>query len=122
MSATITISLSDADYERLRKAAERANISPEALAADAIAEKYSMEEARKKLASNSERAWEDPAIAIMRANGHLADTCSYPLPPAADLPPYGSPEYKRLLEEIGQELSDAVEQSGKSILDLIERR
>jgi hypothetical protein len=45
-----------------------------------------------------------------------------PYPGVEDLPPHGSPERAQLEEEIGAELSDALERSGLSILDLIERR
>jgi hypothetical protein len=59
----------------------------------------------------------------MRERGHLVDPKSYPpYPGVADLPLRGSAEEAQLLEEIGDELSDALEQSGLTIVDLIERR
>jgi hypothetical protein len=55
----------------------------------------------------------------MRERGHLVDPKSMPPPPTfPDMPPYGTPEWDAMLEEIGEELSDAVERSGISLSDL----
>ena len=64
---------------------------------------------------------EDPMIALMRANGHLVDPAAVPPPQATDLPPYGSEEWTRALEALGQEASDALDRMGTSVADLVER-
>ena len=64
---------------------------------------------------------EDPMIAVMRANGHLVDPAAFPPPRATDLPPYGSEEWTRALEALGQEASDALDRMGTSVADLVER-
>ncbi len=119
MSKTLTIQLSDADYEAVRVAAERAKQSPEQLIAETIAERFG--QPRSPDASFQES--KNRLLALMRAHGHLVEPRN--VPPqhgGADLPPYGSAEEAQLMREIGDELSDALEQSGLSILDLIERR
>ena len=69
------------------------------------------------------QASRESLIAALRAQGMLEDSSGLPpYPGTDDLPPQGSPEEAQLLKEIGDELSDALEQSGLSILDLIERR
>ncbi len=61
-------------------------------------------------------------LAVMRERGHLVDPSTLaPYPGVASLPPVGSPERAQLEDEVGEALSDALEQSGKSILDLIDR-
>ena len=65
----------------------------------------------------------DDFLALMRRHGYLAETRRAPSnSDAAELPPLGSAERTAFDEEIGDALSDALEQSGLSILDLIERR
>ena len=123
MPRTLSIILPDADYEALRTAAERAGASPEALAAATILRDI----AARQLATPptpSARPGEDPVLAIMRARGHLEDPAviAATMPSFDDLPPRGSPEEARLLEEIGEELSEAWRATGKSLADLIERR
>lgn len=117
MSRTLSITLPDADYEALRAAAERAGVSPEQLAAAAVTQNVA---ARKLPAAPGE----DPVLAIMRARGHLEDPAviAATMPSFDDLPPRGSPEEAKLLEEIGEELSDALEEMGLTINDLVERR
>jgi hypothetical protein len=105
----------------VRATAARAHQSPEELIADTIAERFGADgtaptqtpeqEAKKRL------------FALMRERGHLVDAKSYPsYPGMADLPPRGSPQRAQLEEVIAEALSDALERSGLSILDLIERR
>jgi hypothetical protein len=119
MSKTLTIHLSDADYEAVRAAAEQANQSPEELIATAAAERFGAKSQSQSAIHESREAF----IAALRAQGLLADTTGLPpYPGTEDLPPPGSPEEAQLLKDIGDELSDALEQSGLSILDLIERR
>ena len=61
--------------------------------------------------------------ARLREQGVVSDPALLPPHPGTeDLPPRGSPEEQRFLDELGDELSDALERSGLSILDLIERR
>ena len=117
MSKTITITLPDDAYEALQTAAQRANRSPEELVTDAVTAQYSTTENRLESS-----AQEDPVLAVMRSRGHLVDPHS--LPPylgVAELPPKGSPEEAQLLEEIGNEASDALERMGIDIADLVER-
>ncbi len=117
MTVNLTIQLSDAAYEAVRAAAERAHQSPEELIAATLAERYG------EIAGTPQPLGEDPLIQVMRERGHLVDPKSYlPYPGVDDLPPRGSPERAQLEKEIGEELSDAVERSGLSIVDLIERR
>jgi hypothetical protein len=62
-------------------------------------------------------------LGIMREQAHLVDTNGVPpYPGVAEVPRLGTPERAQFEEEIGNALSDALEQSGLSLLDLIERR
>ena len=129
MPQTITISIPDDTYEALRSAGAQAHQSPEEVAAAAIAEKFpsngtapSTAPAGDASAADFQRA-KEALIAVMRGHGHLVDPSTLPpYPGVADLPPYGSPERAKLEEEIAAEIGDALERSGLSILDLIERR
>jgi hypothetical protein len=119
MSQSITIQLSDAAYQAVRAAAARADRSPEELIAETVTEHFDQSKA-----GQTERiaASEDPVIRVMRERGHLVDPRAYPAPPMlSDMPPHGSPEEAQMLEEIGHELSDALERTGKSLGDLVER-
>ncbi|MGH2514469.1 MAG: hypothetical protein ACRDHP_02330 [Ktedonobacterales bacterium] len=117
MSKTITITIPDEAYEALQSAAQRANRSPEELVADAVTTRFHM--VQEQSASSPP---EDPVIAVMRARGHLVDPSTLPpYPGVADLPPKGSPEEAQLLEELGNEASDALERMGIDIADLVER-
>jgi hypothetical protein len=121
MSKTLTITLADDQYEALRAAAAQAGQAPEALAAALIAMRFAATPATPAT-SPGPTPFVDPVIAVMRANGHLVDPATLPPHPLArELPPPGSPEEARFLQELGEELSDALEQSGLSITDLIER-
>lgn len=65
----------------------------------------------------------DAVLAVMRAAGHLA-ALAQPLESAAtvELPPEGSPERAQMEAETAEELGDAFQRSGLSLLDLVERR
>ncbi|HEX6796211.1 MAG TPA: hypothetical protein VF116_00705 [Ktedonobacterales bacterium] len=123
MSRTLSITLPDAEYEALRAAAARAGLSPEALAAGIVRQNMAVRQLPTP-ATPAARPAEDPVLAIMRARGHLEDPAviAATMPSFDDLPPRGSPEEAKLLEEIGQELSDALEEMGLTINDLVERR
>lgn len=117
MSKTITITVSDEAYEALRSAAQQAHQSPEELVAVAVATRFHT--VRNPSVNSSP---EDPVIAVMRARGHLVDPSTLPpYPGVEDLPPKGSPEEAQLLEELGNEASDALERMGVDIADLVER-
>ncbi len=122
MSKTLTIHLSDAQYEAIRAAAERAKQSPEELIAATVAARFG----DNGPTGPGARPAQDPLIQFMRERGHLVDPHSFPPPPhLPDMPPYGTPEWDDMLEEIGQELSDAVEAMDGdlgNLADLIERR
>jgi hypothetical protein len=65
---------------------------------------------------------EDPILSIMRENGHLVPSGRYALFNQTEtVPPAGSAERDALLEEIGAELSDALDQLSLSVADLVER-
>ena len=65
---------------------------------------------------------DDPITSIMRANGHLVPSENYAqFVSATSIPPARSSEQDALLEEIGEELSDALDRLGLSIADLVER-
>lgn len=119
MPRTLSITLPDVEFEALRAAAAREGLSPEELAAAAVKQAV----AAKQPPAPSQPG-EDPLIAFMRARGHLEDpeVIKATMPSFNNLPPPGSPEEAALMEEIGEELSDALEQMGLSIADLIERR
>ncbi|WIG60448.1 MAG: hypothetical protein OJF49_003196 [Ktedonobacterales bacterium] len=122
MSKFITISLPDDAYEALKAAGEQAHQSPEEIAATAITERFSAQHTTPSPEQQAQAAKEE-FLAMMRSHGYLVDPKSLPpYPGVADLPPTGSPERAKLEEEVGNALSDALEQSGLSILDLIERR
>lgn len=122
MSKVMTISISDDAYEALKSVGEQTNQSPEELAAAAITERFS---ARPTAALPDEQAQQarDDFLVLMRRHGYLVEPGStLPHSGVTELPPVGSAERAILEEEIGDALSDALEQSGLSILDLIERR
>jgi len=124
MSKVMTISVSDDAYAALKSVGEQSHQSPEELAA-AIAERFSPQPTAPTSGEPDEQAQQakEAFLALMRAQGHLVDPKSLPpYPGVADLPKPGTPERAQLEEEIGNALSDALEQSRLSILDLIERR
>lgn len=113
MAKTITITLPDDAYRSLERAASDASQTPEELAARTVTDRYGPDAIRAR----------DAVLAVMRAAGHLAGPAQ-PLETATtiELPPAGSPERARLEAEIAQDLGDAFQQSGLSLLDLVERR
>lgn len=122
MSKVMTISISDDAYEALKSVGEQMNQSPEDLAAAAVTEKFS---GRPTAVSPNQQAQEarDDFLSLMRRHGYLVEPGStLPHSGVTELPPVGSAERAIFEEEIGDALSDALEQSGLSVLDLIERR
>jgi len=121
MAKTLTIHLSDAQYEAVRAAAEQAQQSPEELIAATVAARFG----DYGPTGQSTRPAQDPLIQFMRERGHLVDPRSLPPPPQLpDMPSYGTPEWEAMLEEIGEELSDAAERMGidlGNLADLVER-
>ena len=121
MTKTLTITLSDEQYAALQATAAREQQSPEEVATAAVAGRLQAP-ATQTPAPNPQTPL-DPALALMQARGELVDPATLPpYPGADDIPPRGTPERERLEEELGNALSDALERSGLSILDLIERR
>lgn len=122
MSKVITISVPDDTYEALKSAGEQMRQSPEELAAATITERFSVQQTTPSPEQQAQEA-KEAFLAMMRADGYLVDPKSLPPHPSvADLPKPGTPERAQFEEEVGNALSDALEQSGLSILDLIERR
>lgn len=120
MSKTIVISLSDDAYHALHEASSQTRRTLEELAADAIADRF-VKSAPQSSASDAQQS-KEALLALMRARGLLVDPATLPpYPGVAELPPRGSAERARLEEEIGTELNDALDRSGKSIADLVER-
>jgi hypothetical protein len=121
MSKSITIHLTDEQYEAVRAAAERAKQSPEKLVAATVAARFG----DNGSTGQTTRPAQDPLIQFMRERGHLVDPKDFPpYPQPTDMPPYGTPEWDAMLEEIGEELSDAAERMGidlGNLADLIER-
>lgn len=120
MAKSLIIELSDAQYEALRAAAEAAHTSPEQLVASTVAQHYDMNKP-----ATSQESSREAFIQFMRARGHLRNSgeISSP-PPLADMPRYGTPEWDQMVEEIGDELSDAAEAMGTDLAnlsDLVER-
>lgn len=124
MSKSITVSLSDTDYEALQAISAQRRQSPEQVVAGAIALVTRQQQTLPQTPSSPAEIQQakDAMLAEMRAQGHLVDPSTLaPYPGVSSLPPVGSPERAQLEDEVGEALSDALEQSGKSILDLIDR-
>jgi len=121
MSKMMTITVPDDAYEALKSAGEQAHQSPEELAAT-ITECFGTQPTPATPHQQAQQA-KEALLALMRSQGHLVDPKILPPHPGvASLPKRGTPERAQLEEEVGNALSDALEQSGLSILDLIERR
>ena len=121
MPKTITITVSDSDYDALQAAAKNARQSPEELIVATIARRYRLQNSAP-IASPEQEARE-AVLAQMRASGHLVEfgqgtTHSK----QGETPPADSPKRAQWEDEIGEELSQALEESGLNITDLIERR
>lgn len=110
MAKTITITVPDDAFRSLERAATDARQTPEELAARAVTDRFGP-------GATSAR---DAVLAAMHASGHLAVSATAPT--TAELPPVGSPERARLEAETAEELGQAFQQSGLSLLDLVERR
>lgn len=115
MPKSITITISDAGYDSLRSAASATHATPEEVASAVIEERFDgADEQRKR--------FDDQFIALLREQGLLI--APHNLPPSlklADIPPADTPERREFEERLADELSDALEASGKTILDLVER-
>lgn len=122
MAKTIAITLPDDAFRSLERAATDASQTPEELAARAVMDRFDPDAHQQATAADAAQA-RDMVLAAMRASGHLASHASPPTTTtSAELPPEGSPERARLEAEIAQELGDAFQRSGLSLLDLVERR
>lgn len=119
MSRTLTIHLSDAQYEAIRAAAQQAKQSPEELIAAMVAARFGANGAK----GQSARPVDDPVVQIMRERGHLVDPRSYPPPPRfPGMPAFGSPEWESMIqEEIDGEPEDEVDWTRINLADFVER-
>lgn len=121
MSKELTVSVPDETFEALRYAARDAFSTPEELASATITARYG--QTAQRSAPSSEIDGRDVLADVMRVQGHLAELVRDPEnPEGVTLPPVGSQERERLEAEIAEELSDALDRSGLTILDLIDRR
>ena len=113
--------LPDEVYEAIAAyAAEHGQTPEEVVSAWAKSATHQVEQEGR--AGSASATSEDPMIAVMRAYGHLVDPRVYSQPSTLpNVPPYGSAEQAALLEEIGNEASDALEQMGISVADLVEQ-
>lgn len=122
MAKTIAITLPDDAFRSLERAATDASQTPEELAARAVMDRFDPDAHQQAIATDVAQA-RDMVLAAMRASGHLASPASPPTSATSvALPTEGSPERARLEAEIAQELGDAFQRSGLSLLDLVERR
>jgi hypothetical protein len=124
MTKTLTITVPDDAYRSLARAAADTSQTPEELAARAVTDRFGRQ-AQQQPAVPGAAQVRDMVLAVMRASGHLASPAAI-VPPViattAELPPADTPERARLEAEIAEELGDAFQQSGLSLLDLVERR
>jgi predicted transcriptional regulator len=121
MPKSITITVSDSAYEALQAAAKNAQQSPEELIVDAIARHYHLQDSEPE--ASPEREAREAILAQMRANGHLVEFGqSTTHSEQGETPPTDSPERAQWEDKIGDDLSQALEESGLDITDLIERR
>lgn len=115
MSKSITITISDAEYDALRSAASANSTTLEEVASAVIA-------ARFERPGDEWKRFDEALLAQLRNQGLLVEPRSLvPSPKLAEIPPAGSTERVQFEERLADELSDALEASGKTILDLIER-
>jgi hypothetical protein len=122
MTKALTITFSDEQYAALQATAAQAQ-SSEAAAAAAVANQLGSVTSPADAECDQVARSRATLLAVMRTRGHLVDPSTLPpYPGAADIPPRGTPERQRFEDELGDALSDALERSGLTILDLIERR
>lgn len=113
------IPLPDDLYAELAQIADRAGQPLDALVADML--KSGLQQPTH-LPGSKKPEQTDPMLDIMRANGHLVPSENYAqFAGATTVPPAGSSEQDALLEEIGEELSDALDHVGLSVAELVER-
>lgn len=119
MARTLTIELSDAEYEALCAAADAAHISPEQLAASSLARRLDMSEP----VPQTHRQARDAFIQRMRDQGVFLDPSSLPKHPLnSAIPAYGTPEWAAALREIEEDSEDDVDWSRVNFADWVERR
>lgn len=118
---TYSVHLSDEDVERLRVAAAAHNQTPEDALQTTVEDALSHIEPFAPQTQPGDARKLDPMIAVMRERGHLASTPTYQPPAGVEIPPYGSPEFDQLLDQLGEEASDALDRMGIDVLDLVER-
>lgn len=115
MTKSLTITISDAEYDALRAAASTGHTTPEEVASAVIA-------ARFDGIGDEWKRFDDEFLAQLRDRGLLIEPGNVaPTPKLAEIPPAGSPERVQFEERLADELSDALDESGKTILDLVER-
>lgn len=115
MPKSITITISDAEYDALRSAASASSTTPEEVASAVVAARFERPDGEWK-------RFDEALLAQLRSQGLLIEPHNVPLPPRlAEIPPAGTTERTQFEERLADELSDALEASGKTILDLIER-
>ena len=120
MSKSITISLSDEAYEALRRVSDQAHQTAEEMAAAVITRDLGTSLPLPK--EETPGVNKDRLLAVLRGRGLYIDPRTQPPHPlTALLPPRESADEAKLIDEIGEALSEALDRSGKSISDLVER-
>ena len=114
---TQMIPVSDELYAKLSQAAVGTGQPLDTLIADMLTRGLRQP---SQMSSGFTFEYGDPILAVMRANGHLVSPAEY-ASSLANIPPAGSGEQEALLEEIGIELSDALDTLGLSVADLVAR-
>jgi hypothetical protein len=119
MARSLTIHLSDEQYEAVRAAAEQARQSPEELIAATVAAQFVANGGTQQGVGQAE----DPVIQLMRKRGHLVDPRAYPPPPRfPGMPAYGSPEWESMIqEEIDGDPEDEIDWTRINLADFVER-
>ncbi len=121
MPKTITITISDSDYAALQAAAKDAQQSPEELVLTTIARRYHLHTSAPVASSDQEAR--EAVLAQMRANGYLVQFDQGATDSEqSETPQTGSPARAQWEDEIAEDLSQALEESGLGIPDLIERQ
>lgn len=118
---TYTVHLSDEDVERLRLAAEARHQTPDETLQATVDEAISNITSLATPPQIRDVRKSDSMIAVMRDRGHLTSAPVYQAPAGVDLPPYGSPEFEHLINQIGEEASDALDEMKIDVIDLVER-
>lgn len=109
MDQTITIHVSESLHHELMEQGARLGKSVEQLAQDALMERFGSEPASRQ----------DPMLAVLRAQGLLAPV--HPRSNPSTGLAHGSAEQAALLDALGAEASDALNQAGRTLSDVVER-